>query len=129
MATGWFRKTVPCLALTAVLVAVSACKRDAPEMPAGLLTSQQARVAGGELFAANCGICHGASGDGHGLRQAGMNPPPANLTLLAWSDEASGSRIYKIIHDGVPGTAMPSWATLGDRQIWDLVAYIHSLRQ
>jgi high-affinity iron transporter len=111
------------------LLAVSACKRDAPEMPAGLLTSQEARAAGAELFAANCAICHGATGDGRGLRHEGMNPPPANLTMLAWSEEKSGSRIYKAIHDGVPGTAMPSWATLSERQIWDLVAYVHSLRQ
>jgi high-affinity iron transporter len=111
------------------LLTVSACKRDAPEMPAGLLTSQEARAAGSELFAAYCAICHGASGDGQGLRRAGMNPPPANLTLLPWSDETSGSRIYKVIHDGVSGSAMPSWPTLSERQIWDLVAYIHSLRQ
>jgi high-affinity iron transporter len=98
-------------------------------MPAGLLTSPEARAAGGELFAANCAICHGTSGDGRGLRREGMNPPPANLTLLARPDETSGSRIYKVIHDGVRGTAMPAWPTLSERQIWDLVAYIHSLRQ
>ncbi|MBV8337822.1 MAG: cytochrome c [Alphaproteobacteria bacterium] len=98
-------------------------------MPAGLLTSPEARAAGGELFAANCAICHGTSGDGRGLRREGMNPPPANLTLLAWSEKKSGSRIFRVIHDGAPGTAMPSWPTLGDRQIWDLVAYLHSLRQ
>ncbi|MBV8323906.1 MAG: c-type cytochrome, partial [Hyphomicrobiales bacterium] len=97
----WFRKPAPGLVLNAFLLAVSACKPDAPEMPAGLLTSQEARAAGAELFAANCAICHGASGDGRGLRREGMNPPPANLRLLAWSDEASGSRIYKIIHAGV----------------------------
>jgi high-affinity iron transporter len=99
-------------------------------MPAGLLTSPEARAAGRGLFAANCAICHGASGDGRGLRWEGMNPPPANLTMLAWPDEASSSRtIYKAIHDGVPRTAMPSWSTLGEQQIWNLVAYIHSLRQ
>ena len=99
-------------------------------MPADLFASREARAAGGELFAANCAICHGTSGDGRGLRREGMNPPPANLTMLAWSDEANSSRkIYKIIHDGVPGTAMPSWPTLGDRQIWNLVAYLHSLHQ
>jgi cytochrome c553 len=95
----------------------------------GLLTSQEARAVGTELFSANCAICHGASGDGQGLRREGMNPQPANLTLLPWSDETSGSRIYKVIHDGVSGSAMPSWSTLSERQIWNLVAYIHSLRQ
>jgi high-affinity iron transporter len=98
-------------------------------MPADLFTSREARAAGGELFAANCAICHGTSGDGRGLRQGGMNPPPANLTLLVWSGEKSSSRIFKVIHDGVRRTAMPSWPTLSNRRIWELVAYIHSLRQ
>lgn len=58
-----------------------------------------------------------------------MNPLPANLTLLVWSGEKSSSRIFKVVRDGVPGTAMASWPTLSNRQIWDLVAYIHSLCQ
>ncbi len=56
-----------------------------------------------------------------------MSPPPANLTLPPWSDEASATRIYGVIRSGAPGTAMPSWPMLSDREIWDVVAYIHSL--
>ncbi len=96
-------------------------------MPAGLLTSRAARDAGGVVFAANCAICHGAKGDGRGQRREGMNPPPADLTLPPWSDEASATRMHDVIRDGVPGAAMPSWPMLSDRQIWDVVAYIHSL--
>jgi len=75
----------------------------------------------------NCAICHGENGDGHGVRSAGMAPPPANLTIPPWSDEASAEQTFRAIHDGVQGAAMPSWSTLTERQIWDLVAYIHSL--
>jgi len=92
------------------------------------LTSRAAQDAGGVIFATNCAICHGAKGDGRGQRQESMNPPPANLTLLPWSDEASATRMHRIIRNGVPGTAMSSWPMLSDRQIWNLVAYIHSLR-
>jgi len=75
----------------------------------------------------HCAICHGEKGDGHGLRSADIEPPPANLTSPPWSDSASAVGTYRAIHDGVPGSAMPSWTILTDRQIWDLVAYIHSL--
>jgi high-affinity iron transporter len=75
----------------------------------------------------NCAICHGPSGDGNGVRSVGMQPPPANLTVPPWSDLASAGKTYRAIHDGVQGTAMPSWLTLTDPQIWDLVAYIHTL--
>src|ERR1019366_4618406 len=43
--------------------------------------------------------------------------------------QASATRIYFVIRNGVPRTAMPSWPMLSDRQIWDVVAYIHSLKR
>jgi high-affinity iron transporter len=93
------------------------------------LTSREAQAAGGAIFAANCAICHGAKGDGRGQRREAMKPPPANLTLPPWSEEVSAGRTYEVIRNGVPGSAMPSWPMLSDRQIWDVVAYIHSLNR
>jgi mono/diheme cytochrome c family protein len=98
-------------------------------MPAALLTSREAQDAGGVIFAANCAICHGAKGDGRGQRREAINPPPANLTLPPWSDEASVTRMHGVIRNGVPGTAMPSWPMLSDPQIWNVVAYILSLKR
>jgi high-affinity iron transporter len=97
-------------------------------MPAGLLTSREAQAAGGALFATHCAICHGVNGDGQGVRHAFMDPPPANLTLPPWPEAASAPRIYRTIRDGVRGTAMAAWPALSDRQVWDLVAYIHKLK-
>jgi len=96
-------------------------------MPAGLLTSRVAQEAGGKEFLAQCAICHGVKGDGGGQRREGLNPAPANLTLPPWSESASAPRMYLAIRNGVPGTAMPSWPTLSDRQIWNVIAYIHTL--
>ena len=56
-----------------------------------------------------------------------MIPPPANLTVPLWSDSEAAVRIDRAIHDGVAGSAMPSWKTLNDDQIRDLVAYVRSL--
>jgi high-affinity iron transporter len=97
-------------------------------MPAGLLTSRAARDAGGVVYAANCALCHGAKGDGRGQRREAMNPPPADLTLPPWSEAANAGKTYRAIKDGVPGTAMPSWSTLSDEQVWDVVACIHALK-
>jgi high-affinity iron transporter len=98
-------------------------------VPAGLLDSAAAQQAGAELFAANCAICHGARGDGHGRRQESMVPPPANLTLPPWSDRPDAARTFLVIRDGVPGTAMAAWPTLSDEQIWQIVAHIEALPQ
>ena len=94
-----------------------------------MLGSRDAQQAGAVVFAQNCAICHGANGDGNGLRRAGMNPPPANLTLLPWSEEANAGRTYLAIRDGVRGTAMPAWPSLDERQTWNVVAYILSLKR
>lgn len=93
---------------------------------AELLASREAQQAGALVFAANCAICHGPRADGRGQRQAGMNPPPANLNLPPWSETANADRTFLVIRNGVPGTAMPGWPTLTDQQIWQVVAYITS---
>jgi len=35
--------------------------------------------------------------------------------------------MYLVIQNGVPGSAMPSWPILNERQIWNVVAFVHSL--
>ncbi len=99
----------------------------ASRLPPDLLVSREARERGRELFMKNCAICHGNNGDGHGARSVGMTPPPADLTNPLWSEGEAAPKIYQAIHDGVAGSAMPSWRTLNGREIWDLVAYVHSL--
>ena len=81
------------------------------------------------LFAQHCAICHGANGDGQGVRNADMNPPPADLTLQLWTDPGSAGKEFLAIRHGVRGTAMGAWPALSDGQIWDLVAFIISLKQ
>ena len=118
----------PAFALFTISLAISACDRGPPAAPAGLFASAQARADGASLFAANCAICHGVRGDGGGQRREGMNPPPANLTLPPWSEEASAGRTFLAVRNGLRGTAMPPWLSLTDRQVWDIVAFIHSLK-
>lgn len=78
-------------------------------------TVQQGR----EAFAANCVPCHGD-------RAQGVIAP--NLTDGAWIHGGAAMQIYQTVHEGVPGK-MPAWgATLGERPVRALVAYILTLR-
>jgi high-affinity iron transporter len=118
--------------ITVLLVASGCSKRKwlatkGVQMPAGILTSSRALKNGRELFAENCASCHGSNGDGRGPRSAEMSPPPNDLTTPRWSDSDSAPKVYEAIRNGVAGTAMPSWKTLDDDQLWSLVAYVHSL--
>jgi mono/diheme cytochrome c family protein len=93
-----------------------------------MLESRDAQQAGAVIFAANCAICHGKNGDGNGQRQEGIVPRPANLKLPPWSDPGFAGEAFIVIRHGVRGTAMAAWPALSDRQIWDVVAYIVSLK-
>lgn len=89
-----------------------------------------ADAARGELiFKKYCVLCHGEKADGNGVAAKIYNPPPANLTLSAYSDE------YKtgIIRDGGAAVgrspSMPPWGKeLDEAQIRDLVAYLRRIR-
>jgi cytochrome c oxidase cbb3-type subunit III len=116
------------IALFTISLVISGCEAP-PSAPAGLLASPEAQQAGAAIFAANCVICHGTGADGNGQRREGMNPLPANLTVPPWSETASAGQTFLVIRNGVPRTAMPRWSALSDEQIWQLVAYITSLKK
>lgn len=130
MASRWFenRKLPLGIALFTIWLVISGCEGGAPTAPAGVLASHDAQQAGAAIFAANCAICHGVGADGRGQRREGLNPPPANLTLPPWSETAAAGQTFLAIHNGVPRTAMPAWRSLTDEQIWQVVAYITSLK-
>ncbi|HEU5330522.1 MAG TPA: copper resistance protein CopC, partial [Thermomicrobiales bacterium] len=82
---------------------------------------------GGDLFAQNCAVCHGAQGRGDGPEAASLNPRPVNFTLPHTASHSDGY-LFNIITDGSPGSAMPSWqGTFNDQQRWDLVNYLRTL--
>jgi len=97
------------------------------EVPRTRLVSPAARASGRALFAANCALCHGERGDGHGLRSAGFAKAPASFTEPAWRRGATPRRVFFAIREGVHGTPMPSWKWLSEDETWDLVAYVLSL--
>jgi cytochrome c oxidase cbb3-type subunit 3 len=79
-----------------------------------------ARVEGRRLFVRfNCSGCHGGRAGG------GMGP---SLRDPDWLYGSSADRIFNSIAQG-RGRGMPAWgARLPEQQIWELTAYVQSLR-
>lgn len=56
--------------------------------------------AGGVVYAANCAVCHGDRGQGR-----------IGRTLAkTWEGTDPTAYIRQVVHDGIPGSAMPAWS-------------------
>lgn len=82
---------------------------------------------GKHIFAQNCVACHGASGAGDGIAGKSLDPKPANF-LDDHMREVSPFQAFNTIRLGVPGTGMPPFRTLSDKEAWDVAFYVVSLR-
>lgn len=81
----------------------------APEtMPANGDSLENYR-AGRALYQANCVGCHGAEGNGVGVVGQLLRPEPRDFTKVAWMSKQSDERLFAVIADGVPQTAMPGY--------------------
>jgi cytochrome c oxidase cbb3-type subunit 3 len=86
------------------------------------LNGQPAAIAAGQSqFIQNCAHCHGA--DAKGGQGEGQGP---NLVASGNVRRDSDATLFSIIHNGIPGSAMPSFS-LADHQIWQLVSFVRSL--
>jgi mono/diheme cytochrome c family protein len=84
-------------------------------------------VSGREIYVNTCIRCHGI--DGKGAMGMQFVPPPADLTSDAVQNRLDAT-LFKRIHDGKANTAMGAWKyALSDDEIWDVLAYIRTLRQ
>src|SRR5215208_3986418 len=81
--------------------------------------SEGDRREGARIFRERCKGCHGGDGSG------GPNAPP--LTRSQYKHGDSDLAIYKIVRDGIPGTAMPS-AGLAPEELLQVVAGLKTLR-
>jgi cytochrome c oxidase cbb3-type subunit III len=113
------------LGAASLLLASAAPGQQAPKAEAkgaNPLNGQSAAIAAGQnQFIQDCAHCHGA--DAKGGQGEGQGP-----NLVASSDvrRDSDATLFGIIHNGIPGSAMPSFP-LADHQIWQLVSFVRSL--
>jgi mono/diheme cytochrome c family protein len=74
--------------------------------------------AGQKLYTQQCAVCHGSHGEGTG-----------NIAALAHgpAQTAKPGEIFWYITRGDVANGMPSWASLAERQRWQIVSYIKAM--
>lgn len=82
---------------------------------------------GGQLYAINCAMCHGVSGEGNGLIGGALVNPPANLVGDVTQSKADGV-LFLTISNGVPGRMPALNENLTVRDRWDVVNYLRWLK-
>lgn len=86
-------------------------------------------AAGAELYATNCAVCHGESGEGDGPTAASLDPAPADLHEDHVQGISDGALFYIISH-GTPEKAMPAWeGTLDEEQRWHVVNFLRTFQE
>jgi mono/diheme cytochrome c family protein len=98
-------------------------------VPEERLAQAEARERGRAIYRDKCVLCHGENADGRGVRRWSLSPPPRDYSDPTWRKSASPTSVYLAIRDGVANTAMPSWDSFTNDQIWDLVAYVMSVAE
>jgi mono/diheme cytochrome c family protein len=86
------------------------------------------------LYRRQCAHCHGISGDGQGPTASILNPYPRDYRPGVFkfkgtytAAEPTEDDLRTIIHQGIPGTAMPSFALLPPDEVESLVEYVKYL--
>lgn len=83
-------------------------------------------IAGAELYAASCAVCHGETGEGDGPGSEGLETLPADLHEDHVQGVTDGALYYVISH-GKPETPMPAWENvLSADERWLVVIFIRT---
>jgi len=106
-----------CLVAVALLAVAS---------PAG--AQQGDAQAGKAVYEKKCALCHGEKGDGKGPAADLLDPRPRDFTTGIYKirttlNKAPTDRdLFDVITRGMPGTFMPAWDILPEKDRWNLVA-------
>jgi putative heme-binding domain-containing protein len=94
----------------------------AAQVPAGQRPpeSKPAIASGQKIFSSMCASCHGL--DGRGSERA------PNIARSAALQQLSDDKVAKIIRQGVPGTGMPAFPSLGTSGLSAVVGYLRLLQ-
>ena len=83
------------------------------------------------LFREHCATCHGVDGSGHGPAAALLTPYPRDFRPGVFkfrstrrSDPPTREDLLTILDRGIPGTAMPSFATVHEEDKDALIQYV-----
>ncbi len=86
------------------------------------------------LYREHCAHCHGITGDGNGPTAAFLNPYPRDYRPGKFKFKSTPiglkpthADLKKIVLEGIPGTAMPSFKLLTDVEVEALIDYVKYL--
>jgi mono/diheme cytochrome c family protein len=86
------------------------------------------------LYREHCSHCHGITGDGMGPTAAFLNPYPRDYRPGVFkfksterADKPTHADLVRILHNGIAGTSMPSFALLSEVQVDALAEYVKYL--
>ncbi len=80
---------------------------------------------GSRLYAENCSVCHGDSGQGAVWASTGLSPPPVDFSNPSIQSNLSRERMIRSVSYGRAETAMTGWKNrLADNQIELVVDYV-----
>jgi mono/diheme cytochrome c family protein len=103
------------------------------KMAAGPVWSNQVGGKHG-LYRRYCAHCHGISGDGRGPTAMILNPYPRDYRPGVFKfkttynpNQPSDDDLHTILHNGIPGTAMPSFAVYAPDEVDACIEYVKYL--
>ena len=89
---------------------------------------------GRHVYMKNCMHCHGVTGDGAGPTGEFLNPRPRDyrngqfkFTSTRAGEKANRDDLHRIVTYGIPGTYMPSFLLLGDKETKAVIEYVRWL--
>jgi DMSO reductase family type II enzyme heme b subunit len=118
-------RSLPALTAAALVVVVAVGAVTAPAR-----AQSGDATAGKKVYDLKCAGCHGDKGDGKGPAAELLTPRPRDLTSGIYKIRTVASKmptdedLFRIVSDGMPGTSMPPWRVLPERDRRNVVAYI-----
>jgi mono/diheme cytochrome c family protein len=86
------------------------------------------------LYRRHCVHCHGISGDGRGPTAAFLDPYPRDYRKGVFkfkstyaAERPTNDDLVRVLHNGIPGTSMPSFSLLPRPEVDALVEYVKYL--
>lgn len=105
-----------------------AVPEEAAAVPNPVAATDASVAAGATIYAKNCAVCHGETGEGDGPGGVGLAVTPANLHADHVQVLTDGGLFYIVTH-GRTETAMPAWEhVLSEEQRWQVVNFIRTWR-
>ncbi len=86
--------------------------------------------AGKAVYEKKCALCHGGKGDGKGPAADLLDPRPRDFTTGVYKIRTTAGKaptdqdLFHVITRGMPGTFMPAWDVLPEKDRRSLVAYL-----